>query len=160
MAAKRQLSDRQRSYALLGMARRALGWDESQYRAHLRAHGASDHQGRPSASTMTFAKIEAALAAMEAAGWPRQAPVEGSILHRCHPARRAQWRKVCALWCALADAGQIGIAPNRPCWCGVGPCCARIGWSGPGPAACRGALKGSRTGPPGLALAWRHDGTP
>ncbi|WP_295452046.1 regulatory protein GemA [uncultured Thiodictyon sp.] len=107
MAAKRQLSDRQRAYALLGIARRDLGWTEDQYREHLAAHGATIYKGRPSASTMDYAQIEAALAAMETAGWQRSGGSESSIIQRCHPARRAQWRKVCALWIALAAAGTV-----------------------------------------------------
>lgn len=107
MAAKRQLSDRQRVYALLGVARRALGWNEVRYRAHLAAHGAAEHDGRLSASTMSYAQIDAALAAMEGEGWQRTGGAEASIIQRCHPARRPQWRKVCALWCALGDAGAV-----------------------------------------------------
>lgn len=107
MAAKRQLSDRQRVYALLGIARRELGWSEEKYREHLATHGAKVYRGRWSASTMDYAQIEAALAAMEAAGWQRTGGAESSIIQRCHPARRAQWRKVCALWITLAGTGAV-----------------------------------------------------
>lgn len=119
MAVKRQLSDRQRAYALLGIARRALGWTDEQYRAHLAAHGAAEHQGRPSASTMSYDQIEAALAAMESAGWARTGRAEPSIIQRCHPRRQAQWRKVCALWCALADSGAVRdrAEPAMLAWC-------------------------------------------
>lgn len=108
MAATTPRSDRHRAYALLGIARRALGWDDDapEYRGLLAAHGAREHRGRPSAATMSYAQIAAALAAMEAAGW-RRTDLASSIIHRCHPARRAQWRKVCALWCALAESGAV-----------------------------------------------------
>lgn len=92
-------------YAQLGIAKRDLGWDEARYRQHLAEHGALDHQGRPSAATMSFAQLEAALGAMRTMGWkPTQG---GSILARCHRARRNQWAKVIALWCTLANAGEV-----------------------------------------------------
>lgn len=144
MAAKRQLSDRQRAYALLGIARRQLGWSEQQYRAHLEAHGAATHQGRPSASTMSYPQIEAALQGMEAAGWERHAPTESSILHRCHPARRGQWRKVCALWCTLADAGAVRdrAEPAMLAWARKLVSEDRLEWAGPRSLAlCIEALK-------------------
>jgi hypothetical protein len=110
---KRRLTERQRLYALLRVALRDLQqqapqlWTEDHYRDLLRRHGASDHGGRPSASTMSYQQIEAALAEMRAAGWQSTAGPELSIVHRCAPELSGQWRKITALWCALADAGTI-----------------------------------------------------
>ena len=109
----RRLTERQRAYALLRIALRDLQqrdpetWTDAHYRALLRRHGAQDHRGRPSASTMGYAQIDAALAEMEAAGWQRTAGPALSIVHRAPPDRQGQWKKVVALWCALADAGVV-----------------------------------------------------
>jgi hypothetical protein len=144
MAAKRQLSDRQRAYALLGIGRRALHWSDQQYRAHLAAHGAADHQGRASASTMSYAQIEAALAGMEAEGWQRTGGAESSIIQRCHPARRAQWSKVCAMWIALADGGKVRDRTETAMlqWCRTLVTEDRIEWASAGSLGlCIEALK-------------------
>ena len=115
--ANARLTERQRAYALLATAHRALldlhpagspaPWTEQRYRDLLRRHGAQDHRGRASATTMGYGQIDAALAEMETLGWQRRAGPALSIVHRCPPARAAQWRKLVAQWCTLADAGIV-----------------------------------------------------
>jgi len=123
-------------YARLGIARRALidrpGWDEAQYRAHLAAHGATEHKGRPSAATMGTAQIESALKELEAI--TGRQPGEGSILARCHKARRGQWGKVIALWCTMADAGAVRDRSEAAmlAWAKRHMHADRLEWAGPG----------------------------
>jgi len=146
------MSTRAALYARLGIARRALaaqGWDEDRYRAHLAAHGADLHRGRPSASTMSGPQIEAALAPLETL--TGRAVAEGSILGRCNRQRRPQWSKVIALWCALADAGVVRSRGESAmlAWAGRYIRAARIEWaSAPDLARCIEALKdwAARTG--------------
>ena len=144
MPTKRKLTDRERAYALLAIGRRDLGWSEARYREHLREHGARDHRGRPSASTMDYAQIDAALQGMVAAGWQQTATTERSIVGRCPPARARQWKKITALWIALAEAGIVRDRrePAMLAWCDRLISEDRREWAGPGSLArCIEALK-------------------
>jgi hypothetical protein len=128
------MSTRANFYARLGIARRALiddhGWDEDRYRAHLAAHGAGDHKGRPSASTLSGPQLDAALAELEAIAGRQHG--EGSILARCHRGRRGQWGKVIALWCALADAEVVRDRSEAAmlAWAKRHIRAARVEWAG------------------------------
>ena len=121
---------RRQLYTLLQVAKRDLGWSEKSYRTHLAEHGAKEHQGRPSAATMSFAQLEDALAAMRDAGWKKQAP--NSILGRCHREYRPMWSKIIALWCGLADATQVRDRSERAMlgWCRRHIDEARPEWAG------------------------------
>jgi hypothetical protein len=83
---------------------------------------------------MSYHQIEAALKAMEAAGWQRTGPAGGSILTRCHRERRGQWGKIIALWCVLADAGVVRERAEAAmlAWCKSLTREDRIEWAGAG----------------------------
>lgn len=124
------MTDRRKLYALLRIAQRDLAWTEERYRRCLAGHGAKEHQGKPSATTMGFHQIEAALQEMQRAGWRRAAG--RSILSRCHKGRVGQWKKVIRLWCALADAGTVRDRSEQAmlAWCRRHIEESRIEWAG------------------------------
>lgn len=138
MTCRQQIDPRQRLYKLLQVGKRELGMEEDAYRALLARFGASDVDGRPSASTLGVPALEQVLEAMKTAGFRvrRQAP-------------QVDWRKpridlAYAIWCALADGGAVRdrsfLAFER--WTHRLTGVAKVEWAGSdGLNACVEALK-------------------
>lgn len=102
-------------YKLLQVGKRELGWSEKTYREKLAEHGAKPApDGRVSASSLDTRQLIDVLQAMHAAGFtPRRRNVKTLDW------REPRIKKIIALWCALADAGQVrerGYASMEK-WC-------------------------------------------
>ncbi len=101
MTCRRAADPRRRYYTLLSVGKKALSWDDDTYRAFLRDHGASDVDGRTSATTMAIGDLIKAVDDMRDLGFrPTRKP------------RQEDWRtlrikKAYALWCALYDGGAV-----------------------------------------------------
>ncbi len=105
---------RKRLYALLQIGRARLGMDEDEYRSFLAARGATEKQGRISATTLSIVQLHACIDDMIAAGFK---PIRAS------PSRR-NWRsarvdKIRALWRLLFESGVVydGSEPAMTHWC-------------------------------------------
>ena len=88
-------------YTLLAVGKKQLGWDEDKYRLFLQTHGAQQHSGKYSAASMNTSDI-IAIEAMKAAGF-----VPTRKAGKKPDWREPRIRKITALWCALADAGEV-----------------------------------------------------
>lgn len=109
-----QSAPRTRLYKLLAVANRELstlraGWSDDDYRAILMQCGATRVDGRFSARTMSIAQMAAALARFKALGFR---------VRSARPNTPGDWRaariaKLNAIWCALADAGQVRDGSQR-----------------------------------------------
>lgn len=110
-----QLLPRNRYYTLLQvgnqeLARNRKDWDEAAYRGLLARHGATEHKGRFSASTMATTQLDAALQELKQLGFkPRAAQPRSKPRwdKSNHDWRAPRIKKLNAMWIALADAGVI-----------------------------------------------------
>lgn len=98
---------RRRLYTLLAtgnnwLTANAAGWDDGVYRQILRECGATERDGRISATTMTVPQLEQALEALKRAGFKPRATRQSMAR-----AKGPLIDKITALWCALADAGVV-----------------------------------------------------
>lgn len=127
--ATRKPTHHRRLYTLLAVGKRDLAMSEDAYRALLARHGASERQGRISASTMTLASLEAALAELRSKGFKPQ-PARGSA-HRVRDDRIGLIKKITAVWCALADAGVVRSRGEAAMvkWCATHTGVARLQWA-------------------------------
>ncbi len=135
-----QSKSRNQLYTLLAVGKKQLGWDEATYREHLKLHGAVAHNNRYSASSMPIAGMINAIKAMQTAGFTPK---------RQQTITRLQWRaprirKITALWCTLADAGEVrerGYASMER-WCRTVIKTNKLEWAdGKGLNDCIEALK-------------------
>ncbi len=122
------------AYKLLGIGRRACGWDEAHYRARLAAHGATPVAGRVSATSMSLAQMTAVLDEMAQHGFawrPRGGAGPGTQL-RVTPWRARAIGKLNKLWCLLADAGFVRNRSEQAmhAWCQARvPGLTRLEWA-------------------------------
>ncbi len=128
-------------YTLLQVGKGALHMSEDDYRALLKQHGAkTDSKGRSSASTMSIAQLLAALDDMKTQGF---VPTRSSKVGNDNW-RTPRIRKITALWCALADAGEVrerGYASMEK-WCRTVMKTSKLEWAtGHGLNDCIEALK-------------------
>lgn len=100
---------RQRLYTLLAVGNtwcreNVAGWSDEIYRELLRAHGAAERNGQPSASSLAVVKLEAVLEHLKAKGFkPTRKGPAGNLAAQ----KKALHNKLTACWCALADNGVI-----------------------------------------------------
>lgn len=101
---------RARLYKLLAIGKQHVCWSDGYYRQQLAAHGATEKDGRVSATTMTIAQMEAVLADMQGEGFVikrgRKGSGPGTSL-KVAKWRRSQIGKLNAIWCLLADHGHV-----------------------------------------------------
>lgn len=91
-------------YTLLQVGKTSLHMSEADYRELLHKHGAKlDSKKRYSASTMNIAQLISALDDLKSQGF---VPTRSSQ-HGKPNWRAPRIRKITALWCALADAGEV-----------------------------------------------------
>ena len=101
------MSERNRLYSVLQVGNTWLsgnrpGWDENCYRDLLARNGATEKDGKISASTMDLQQLELALREMKDLGFkPRR---KGSSNNDW---RAPRIRKLNAMWCAMADADVV-----------------------------------------------------
>lgn len=98
---------RKRLYKLLAVANRELaakraGWLDDDYRSILQQCGATEANGKISATTMTVPQMEQALWRFKKLGFHVKKRREQNPNWRA-----ARIAKLNALWCALADAGVV-----------------------------------------------------
>ena len=93
MPTKPQLPNvRNKLYQLLAVGKKQLGWSEDFYRSILQQHGATLLDGKYSAKTLSFEKLEDVLAAMKREGFVVQANKQPTAKD-----------KVLAKWAELAE---------------------------------------------------------
>jgi phage gp16-like protein len=90
-------------YKLLNVARATLRMADEDYRYLLARHGATERDGKISATTMDIPSLSAALDEMRKKGFTPQ----GKTLANAADWRKPRIAKITAIWCALADAGVI-----------------------------------------------------
>ena len=115
-------------YKTLPMLARRAGLDDAAYRAVLAEHGATEHQGRPSAATLSHAQLQAAHADLTKRARGKAAP----WLDRVHKGRKGQWKMVMALWLELAEAGKVRDKRIKAmlAWCAPHITADRLEWAG------------------------------
>lgn len=100
MTCRQAVDARQRLYKLLQVGKREVAMSDDDYRALLARHGATEVDGRPSASTLSISQLEQALESLKRAGFrPRRGKPH-------YDWRQPRIDKAYALWCALYD-GQV-----------------------------------------------------
>jgi len=95
---------RNQLYTLLQVGKSNLQMSEKDYRAFLHKHGArKDAKGRFSGTTMSIKQLLDALDDMKSQGFvPKRSSKLGNDNWRA-----PRIRKITALWCALADTGEV-----------------------------------------------------
>lgn len=119
--------DRNLLYRLLQVAKRDLHMEDEDYRALLARHGATDKDGRISASTMQPWQLDNALKEMKEKGFKPT----GSTKRQATRWRKPRIDKITALWCALADAGVVRDRSEAAMlkWCARITRKARLEWA-------------------------------
>lgn len=102
---------RKRLYTLLQVGHTDLkqnlcGWDDEQYRELLARCGASEKNGKFSATTMTVKELEKALNELKRLGF-KPGSIKSSSVRNTGDWRGPRIKKLNAMWIALADIGAV-----------------------------------------------------